>query len=137
MATEYKLSYTASEINSKLGKVDNTVCYTSQTLTDTQKSQARMNIGAASVDDIGGAISFTITLSTSGWSSNAQTISDSRFIANGYVYMVSPSSGSYLGYSEAQIRASDVTTDGQITFTCTTTPTTAITVNVVRMEATE
>ncbi len=46
MATEYKLSYTGSEINSKLGKVDEAVCYTTQTLTDDQKSQARANIGA-------------------------------------------------------------------------------------------
>lgn len=46
MATEFKLPYTGQEISNKLGKVDEAVRYTSQTLTDAQKSQARANIGA-------------------------------------------------------------------------------------------
>lgn len=46
MATEYRLPYTGSEISNKLGKVDEAVRYTSQTLTDAQKAQARKNIGA-------------------------------------------------------------------------------------------
>lgn len=46
MATEYKLPYTGQEISNKLGKVDEAVRYTSQTLTDAQKSQVRENIGA-------------------------------------------------------------------------------------------
>ena len=46
MATEYKLSYTAAEIDEKLGKIDNAVLFEKQTLTDEQKAQARKNIGA-------------------------------------------------------------------------------------------
>lgn len=46
MATEYKLSHTAAEIDEKLGKVDETVLYTEQSLTEAQKAQARDNIGA-------------------------------------------------------------------------------------------
>lgn len=45
MATEYKLSYTGSEINEKLNKIDNAISYTEQDLTNEQKLQARKNIG--------------------------------------------------------------------------------------------
>jgi hypothetical protein len=48
MATEYQLSYTANEIDERLGKIDKAVLYTNQVLTDEQKAQARQNIGAAS-----------------------------------------------------------------------------------------
>lgn len=47
MATEYKLSYTASEIDKRLGTVANVVLYTAQNLTEEQKAQVRKNIGAA------------------------------------------------------------------------------------------
>lgn len=46
---EYKLSYTANEINRRLGEIDNAVKYTEQTLTEDQKAQARANIGADGV----------------------------------------------------------------------------------------
>ena len=52
MANEYRLSYTAEEIDEKLGKVDNAVLYTPQTLTEEQKAQARANIGAGKSEDI-------------------------------------------------------------------------------------
>lgn len=43
---EYKLSYTANEIDRRLGEIDNAVKYTEQALTEDQKAQARANIGA-------------------------------------------------------------------------------------------
>lgn len=49
---EYQLSYTASEIDTKLGEIDNAVKYTEQTLTNEQKLQVRENIDAASPSDI-------------------------------------------------------------------------------------
>lgn len=49
MAYEYRLSYTAEDIDEKLGKIDNAVLYAEQALTDEQKAQARANIGAAAV----------------------------------------------------------------------------------------
>ena len=52
MSNEYRLSYTAEEIDEKLGKVDNAVLYTPQTLTEEQKAQARANIGAGKSEDI-------------------------------------------------------------------------------------
>ena len=54
MASVYKLSYTAKEIDDKLGEIDNAVKITAQTLTDEQKAQARANIGAAAVGEAGG-----------------------------------------------------------------------------------
>ena len=53
MANEFKLSYTAKEIDDKLGEIDNVVKITAQTLTDEQKAQARANIGAAAVGEAG------------------------------------------------------------------------------------
>lgn len=52
MATEYRLPYSASEISEKLGKVDNTILITPQTLDDSQKTQARENIDAISLQDV-------------------------------------------------------------------------------------
>lgn len=45
MTSEYILSYTGKEIEEKLGRIDNIVLYTEQTLTEEQKAQARENIG--------------------------------------------------------------------------------------------
>lgn len=52
MATEFKLSYTGSQINEKLNKIDNLVSTTEQSLTDDQKTQARQNIGAVSMEEV-------------------------------------------------------------------------------------
>ena len=46
---EYKLSYTANEINERLGKINNAVLYTEHALTDEQKVQSRANINAANI----------------------------------------------------------------------------------------
>ena len=78
---------------------------------------------------------FTVTLSSSGWSSNAQTVSDAKFIASGYSYIVSPASSSFADYGAAQIYADDVSTNGQMTFHCTDVPSSNLTVNVVRAVA--
>jgi len=80
-------------------------------------------------------IAFTATLASASWSSNAQTISDAKFLASGYAYIVSPASGSFVNYSKAAIYADDVSTDGSMTFHCTTTPTSDLTVNIVRVVA--
>lgn len=80
------------------------------------------------------AISFTASLSSSGWVSNAQTISDARFIASGYQYIVAPLSTSYGDYASAMIYASEVSTDGQIVFHCSEVPSNNLTVTIVRIE---
>lgn len=77
--------------------------------------------------------SFTVTLTTAGWSSKAQTVSNANFLTSGYAYIVSPASTSFLDYGTAQIYADDVTTTGQMTFHCEDVPSSALTVNITRV----
>lgn len=78
---------------------------------------------------------FTVTLASDSWFSNEQTVSDVKFIASGYSYIVSPASTSFADYGAAQIYADDVSTDGQMTFHCTSAPSSNLTVNIARVVA--
>ena len=80
------------------------------------------------------ALSFTVTLTAAGWSSNAQTVSNAYFIASGYAYTVVPASSSFADYGAAQIYADDVTTNGSMTFHCDSVPSSDLTVNILRTE---
>ena len=91
---------------------------------------------AAMVGASAKALAFTVTLSASGWSNNAQTVSNANFIVSGCSYIVSPASASLEAYAEAQIYADDVTTAGRMTFHCGEVPSAALTVNVIRVEVT-
>lgn len=82
------------------------------------------------------SVAFTVTLSASGWSGNAQTVSNSKFITSGYAYTVCPAGDSFAGYAEAVIYADDVTTAGKMTFHCNEAPTENLTVNILRTEVT-
>ena len=84
----------------------------------------------------GKAVSFTVTLTAAGWSGNAQTVSNSKFVTSGYAYTVCPAGDSFAGYAEAVIYADDVTTVGKMTFHCNEAPTANLTVNILRTEAT-
>ena len=84
----------------------------------------------------GKAVSFTATLTAAGWSGNAQTVSNSKFLASGYAYTVCPAGDSFAGYAEAVIYADDVTAAGKMTFHCNEAPTENLTVNILRTEAT-
>ena len=86
--------------------------------------------------DMGKAVSFTVTLTAAGWSGNAQTVSNSKFITSGYAYTVRPAGDSFAGYAEAVIYADDVTTAGKMTFHCNEAPTENLTVNILRTEVT-
>lgn len=79
---------------------------------------------------------FTVTLASASWSNNAQTVSNALFLASGYSYIVSPASASFAAYSEAQIYADDVTTDGQMTFHCENAPSADLTVNIAMVVVT-
>lgn len=76
---------------------------------------------------------FTATLISGSWSSEAQTISNANFVATGYAYLVYPQGSDIATYSENGVYADNVTTDGQMTFHCSTAPTSNLTVNIVRM----
>ena len=90
------------------------------------------SVSAATLGTDYGALAFTVTLTAAGWSSNAQTVSNANFIASGYAYIVSPASSSFADYASAQIYADDVSAAGQMTFHCTTVPSSDLTVNILR-----
>ena len=83
------------------------------------------------------SVDFTVTLTAAGWSDNAQTISNAKFLSAGYAYTVAPASGSFADYADAMVYADDVTADGQMVFHCDSTPTADLTVNIVRMVTAE
>lgn len=83
------------------------------------------------------ALSFTVTLTGSGWESNVQTVSNSNFAVSGYAYTVCPASGSREAYAQAVIYADDVTVAGKMTFHCSSSPVNSLTVNILSVEVEE
>lgn len=105
--------------------------------TDTSRaSQTDMTAVQTGKADKADFKAITATLSTASWSSNQQTVSDAAFLASGYAYVVAPASSSFVAYGEAQVYADDVSTDGSMVFHCVTVPSSALTVNIMRMVAT-
>lgn len=82
----------------------------------------------------GKGIAFTLTLTVAGWSNLSQTLEDARFLDADYAYIVTPVGSSLTAWGEAGIRVGDITENGKMPFTCTETPTSAITVNIYRAE---
>lgn len=80
------------------------------------------------------SVAFTVTLTSAGWSSNAQSVSNGNFLASGYAYTVAAAPASYDAYCKAGIYALDVTTNGTMTFRCKKTPTANIEVHIIRNE---
>ena len=97
------------------------------------KGDGSGGVSAATKGTDFGGLAFTVTLTAAGWSNNAQTVSNANFIASGFAYTVAPASGSFADYASAQIYADDVTVAGQMTFHCTTAPSAALTVNIMRV----
>lgn len=97
------------------------------------KSNGSGTVSAATKGADYGALSFTVSLTVAGWSSNAQTITNSNFVTSGYAYIVTPASGSYAAYAAAQVYADDVTTASKMKFHCVSKPSAALTVNVLRV----
>ena len=83
------------------------------------------------------SVAFTVTLTSAGWSDNAQTINNEKFVSSGYAYTVAPASSSFVNYADAMVYADDVTTNGQMVFHCDSAPTADLTVNIVRMVTAE
>ena len=96
------------------------------------KGDGSGGVSAATKGTDFGGLAFTVTLTAAGWSNNAQTVSNSNFATSGYSYIVSPASGSFADYASAQIYADNVTAAGQMTFHCTTVPSSDLTVNILR-----
>lgn len=83
------------------------------------------------------AVTFTVTLTAAGWSGNSQTVTNDLFLAEGHAYFTNPADGDYTAWNEAMVRGQDVTTDGQMPFTCAEVPSGNITVKIIRVEVTE
>ncbi len=86
-------------------------------------AEARANLGA-----VGMRIA-SVSLPVSGWSSKQQTVSVSGVTASNVV-IVTASPESYEHYNECAVRCS-AQEDGKLTFSCTDTPTSALTANVL------
>ena len=72
---------------------------------------------------------------SSAWADNRQTVRDPELLsAAKYVYVVTPASASYGSYASCMVSAGDVTTDGEITFSCEDVPTVELTVIITRIE---
>ena len=101
---------------------------------------ARPNTWTPTAQEVGAAKPgnvFTVTLTAAGWNSNSQTVSDERFLASGYAYVTNPADDDFTKWGGAIVRGQDVTTNGQMTFTCEETPAENITVKIIRLEADE
>ena len=94
-------------------------------------------VTAAQVGAAKPGVVFTVTLLASGWSGNSQTVSDERFLASGYAYVTNPADDDFTKWGGAIVRGQDVTTNGQMAFTCEETPAENITVKILRVEAAE
>lgn len=74
--------------------------------------------------------SATITLTVAGWSNSTQTVTGITPVKADNIVWVSPTGASFADYGTAGIRVT-AQANGSLTFTCTTTPTSAIGVVVV------
>lgn len=91
------------------------------------------SVARQGVDGAAGSAAISVTLTTSGWSSNQQTISNSFFVTTGYYYIVTPSGASTFAFASNDVYADDITTSGTITFHCGTVPSSDLVVNVMRV----
>lgn len=80
------------------------------------------------------SLKLELTLSSSGWSNNEQTLNNSNLIASGYTYIVGPAYASKKNYDKAKIEAKDVTENGKMTFVCSKVPAASLTVQVLRVK---
>lgn len=119
----------AVTINTSSSNDPNAVHFTAQTLTAAQQKQARTNIGAASSSDT------AISIATTKWSSNAVTLTASDYVAIGNVTASShvelfSSDASAAAFITNNIRLT-AQAAGSITISCASTPTAAITANLL------
>lgn len=91
-------------------------------------------LGSGNITIQGGssATTATATLTTAGWSGGTQTVSVTGVTASNTV-IVSPAPASHTAYSTAGVYCS-AQASGTLTFTCASTPSAALTVNVLIMD---
>lgn len=79
------------------------------------------------------SVAVELTLTTSDWSNKEQTLNNVAFEVNNYKYLVGPVYASDAEYNRCKIKAKDVTEAGKLTFVCTVVPSTALTVQVLKV----
>lgn len=107
--------------------IPNLVKYSAQTLSSAQQQQTQKNIG---IDSLLIALSpFTITVND--WN-NGTTCTKSGLtgVTSTNNIIINPAPSSYKAFTESVVRAT-AQGNGSITFTCDSTPTAAITINVL------
>jgi hypothetical protein len=75
-----------------------------------------------------------VTLKSTGWKDQLQTVTNSDLKKTGYCYIVAPMGDSYAAYTDAFVMAEDVATDGSITFLCGKKPTVDLNVQILKTE---
>jgi len=89
---------------------------------------------AAGLEDVQ-HVGVTLTLPAGSWSGKSQTVKHESFLANGiYRYLVGCDATCFSEYSNAVVKADNITVNGQMTFRCETTPASDLTVNIIRLE---
>ena len=74
-----------------------------------------------------------VTLTIAGWSNNEQTVNSMSFETSNYRYVVGPVYASDTEYNRCKIKAKDVTEAGKMTFVCSAVPSSALTVQVLKV----
>lgn len=130
---DYDTTYTVKEkIDELAGSI--TTSQAQITATGILKGSGSGVVGAATKGTDYAALSFTVTLSASNWTNNAQTLAgNSNFKTSGFAYFYSPNSASRAAYLDAEVYADDITTANSVTFHCSSVPSSNLTVNVVRV----
>ena len=77
----------------------------------------------------------SVTLPAANWSVGAQTVAHASLLADSnYIYLVGADAGTRNVYDSYGVSADNVTTSGQMTFRCDTTPTVDLSVFIIRLE---
>ena len=80
-------------------------------------------------------IGISVTLPAANWSGGAQTVAHASLLADSnYIYLVGADAGTRNVYDNYGVSAGNVTTSGQMTFRCDTTPTVDLSVFIIRLE---
>lgn len=102
---------------------------------DSAKQVAELaELVAAGLEDLQ-HIGISVTLPAANWSGGAQTVAHASLLADSnYIYLVGADAGTRNVYDNYGVSADNVTTSGQMTFRCDTTPTVDLSVFIIRLE---
>lgn len=130
--TEYNVKDTTAR---GLVVANPTLAGTESDLTALQVNGTKYKVPSGGGGGGGSAVAFTVELAWNHWTNDAQTISDARFIASGYSYVVSPATSTRGVFIEKGIYADDVTVNGEMTFhRSANTYAEPVEVNILRVE---